>query len=95
MFGLRRWLALAILCCKDPAEGASVSEASLFARFRPAPRVPFFLEAGGGAVYYTNHASDAFGAEGVGWWAGAVWELRVRDRLRVLPGVHRSGGRFA
>ncbi len=78
----------------DPGEGASVSDASLFAQYRPSLRVPFFLEAGGGAVYYTNQAPDAFGAEGVGWWAGAGWQVRVRDRLRVVPGAYRSGGRF-
>lgn len=78
----------------DPAKGASVSEATLFARFRPSARVPLFVEAGGGAASYTNHAPDAFDATGTGWWAGVGWTHRVRDGLRVVPSAHWSGGRF-
>ena len=85
----------------DRASGEQRSRRACFRErrlaLRPVPAVAsgaVLPREGRGAVEDTNQAPDAFGAEGVGWWAGAGWEFRVRDRLRVVPGGYRSGGRF-
>jgi hypothetical protein len=76
----------------DPTVGESVSNVMGIVDVFPSPRHPLFARAGVGWASYTNNRPTGTGGDGLGWEAGAGYEIPLRGHLALAPVVEYAAG---